>query len=132
MQKRYDLLKVKIVLRYLPEKIIAFFAAVSLLLMLAAAGAAALDIGARELLGYLAVSLAYCLFAAMLFLLCRRLPERYMLPLIVLTAFCMRLPFALLPEQTQTSDFLLLYNAAGASPRAARRPRGCCGACSRV
>lgn len=114
MQKRYDLLKVKIVLRYLPEKIIAFFAAVSLLLMLAAAGAAALDIGARELLGYLAVSLAYCLFAAMLFLLCRRLPERYMLPLIVLTAFCMRLPFALLPEQTQTSDFLLLYNAAGA------------------
>ncbi len=38
-------------------------------------------------------------------------------PLIVLTALCLRLPFALLPAQAQSSDFLLLYNAAEALSR---------------
>ena len=95
-------------LRELPEKLVCGVTAVFVFLIFAAAFRALLDAAADIWLWLL----CFCALAAGAFLLSRRLPERLMLPLILLAALAFRLPLTFTPDEAQVSDFALLYDSA--------------------
>lgn len=98
--------------RELPGKFIAGCTAVFALAMAAAALSAAADYGPAGLFGWaLCISAFSAVFAAALWAQ-SRLPGRALLPVIFAAALLLRLPFALLPDEAQSSDFALLYSAA--------------------
>ena len=98
--------------RELPGKFIAGCTAVFALAMAAAALSAAADYGPAGLFGWaLCIAAFSAVFAAALWAQ-SRLPGRALLPVIFAAALLLRLPFALLPDEAQSSDFALLYSAA--------------------